>query len=155
MTTIACKAGTMAADSRCTDEKGQFVTRVPKIYLLDSKALLGSAGDADDRDVVTVLNRATPRRLPSRADLASTETEFEGLLLFPNGQLFFVDVHHTDNGWVSSVLECKERFASVGSGSKYALGAMTFGANAKEAVEVACRFDTASGPPVTTMRMRK
>lgn len=151
MTTIAAKDGTMASDARCTNDDASFATRMSKVFRLDNKALLGCSGDADCRDVIALLNKATLKKLPSRAELAATRTDFGGLMLFPNGTLYYIDIQQLPNSpdWVASVVECKERFAAVGSGAAYALGAMAAGRSAKQSVEIACRFDTMSGPPVT------
>jgi len=151
MTTIAVKDGIMAADSRCTDDLGAFATRMIKVFRLDSKALLGCAGDADFRDVVTLFNKASAKKLPTRAELAAIKTEFQGLLLFPNGTLFFIDItpgEGSSSEYKGSVVECRERFAAVGSGQQFAMGAMAAGRGAKQAIEIACRYDIHSGPPV-------
>lgn len=46
-------------------------------------------------------------------------------------------------------------FYAIGSGRRLAIGAMAAGASAKEAVEIACRFDTHSRGPVNAARVLK
>jgi len=78
----------MACDSRVSDSGHTFVTRMPKIFRLPNKALLGCAGDADFRDVITLLSTATLKKLPTRAELAATKCDFSGLLVFSDGSIF-------------------------------------------------------------------
>jgi ATP-dependent protease HslVU (ClpYQ) peptidase subunit len=158
MTTISYKAGFMAADSRCTWGHGAFATKCQKIYRLENKALLGSAGDADCRDLIAVLGKCSPKRLPSRLELAATKTDFFGILVFPNETIYYICVYPNDVGntaeWTAQVLECKEKWAAAGSGSDYALGALSAGKSAKQAVEIACRYDSFSSAPVVEIGLK-
>jgi ATP-dependent protease HslVU (ClpYQ) peptidase subunit len=157
MTTIAIKAEAergwvFAADSKCTDGLGAFCTRAKKLHRLSSGAVLGQAGDTDIRDILALLNNITAKRLPSRKELAETHCEFAGILAFPNGKVFLIDVGVLDFGhdseWYGSVVELQERYAAVGSGQQFAIGAMAAGRSAKQAVEIACRYDSFSQAPV-------
>lgn len=141
----------MASDSRCTDQFGAFSTKAQKIFRLSNKALLGIAGDADVRDACELLGKATSKRLPSRKELRELETELASILVFPNGEIFFIDISRVDDGagyWSASIIECREKFAAVGSGQQFAIGALSAGKSARQSIEIACRFDTASGLPV-------
>lgn len=147
----------MAADSRCTDECGSFFTKIKKIDRLASGALLGKAGDADARDVVSLLSKATYRKLPSRKELAETRTDFRGILAFPNGRVFAVAVEKLgdgDSSWTGEIVEVEERMCAVGSGYQFALGAMAAGKTAKQAVEIACRYDNNSQAPVRVVPLK-
>ena len=46
-------------------------------------------------------------------------------------------------------------FCAVGSGAKYAIGAMAMGANARRAVQVASRFDNQTGGGVNVVHLKK
>jgi ATP-dependent protease HslVU (ClpYQ) peptidase subunit len=46
-----------------------------------------------------------------------------------------------------------EPFYAIGSGCKAALGAMHMGADARRAVQVACKVDTYSGTPIVVMEL--
>lgn len=46
-------------------------------------------------------------------------------------------------------------FYAVGSGSMAAMAAMYAGASARRAVEIACKCNPESGPPVVTMRLKR
>ena len=153
MTTIAYKDGVMAADSKCTDEYMAFLTRTQKIFRLANGALIGTAGDADARELMDLLAKSTWKRLPSKGDLAATKTNFAGILAFPNGKVFLVDVGTHDVGsmdseWTASILEVEERMCAVGSGQQFAIGAMAAGKSAHDAVVIACRYCSFSQPPV-------
>jgi ATP-dependent protease HslVU (ClpYQ) peptidase subunit len=157
MTTIAYKDGFMAADSRCTDECAAFVTKIRKIDRLPNGAVVGRAGDADARDVIAILGKATARKMPSRKELGETKTEFRGILAFPNGRVFTIGVERSgdnDTSWTGEVVEVEERMCAVGSGYQFALGAMAGGKGAKQAVEIACRYDGFSQPPVRVVQVK-
>jgi ATP-dependent protease HslVU (ClpYQ) peptidase subunit len=158
VTTIAVKDGVMASDSRITEPDGMVFGRVPKIYRLASRALLGHSGDADIRDALALLNTCTVKKLPTRAELSALKLDFAALLLFPNGKMFAVSCgprgEVASDSWYGEVIAVSERYAAVGSGAKFAIGAMAAGRSAKQAVEIACRYDTASGPPVTEHRVK-
>lgn len=164
MTTIAFKDGVMAADSKCTDESGAFFTRNTKITRLSNGALVGSAGDVDDREVNALLQKAKapagkPANMPTRSELAATKTRFDGILAFPNGRVFGIFIYDEDVGlssseWNAQVVEIEERMTSVGSGYQFALGAMAAGKTAAEAVHVACKYDSYSQAPVREVKVK-
>jgi hypothetical protein len=65
----------------------------------------------------------------------------------------------TDDGLFEADAYCRperiiEPFYAIGSGAKAALGAMHAGASARRAVEIACRIDPYSTPPIVTMRLK-
>jgi ATP-dependent HslUV protease subunit HslV len=158
LTTIAYRDGILAADNRATYSDGTIcATRTTKIYRLENKALFGCTGDADQRELLALLSKASPKRLPTKAELCATKTDSSGLLVFPNGRIFNVVIDSGDGGpndWTAQIMECKERFWADGSGYKFALGAMAAGRSAKQAVEIACRFDSNSGLPVLEVPLK-
>ncbi len=60
-----------------------------------------------------------------------------GLVISPSGRITLLD----DDG----PSECDTDYIAIGSGGEIALGAMGYGASAKEAVEVAIKHDCHSG----------
>lgn len=152
MTTIAFKSGLMACDSCHSTAGGLIVISNIKIQRLASGALLGGAGDGDDRAVVELLDAIkNPVNLPSRKDLEATRTDYTGLLVFPNGRVFQIDIEQPKDkqDFVAAVEEIIGRnFAAVGSGHEIAIGAMAAGASAADAVAIACDWDTGSRLPV-------
>jgi 20S proteasome alpha/beta subunit len=154
MTVIAysSKHKILAADSRCTDALGMHITNCQKIYRLANGALLGSSGDSDERDVRALLSKATPRKMPTRSQLAELKSHFCGILVFPRGQVFTVDIWHRefdhDGEWAASVDAIRDEIVAAGCGAQFAYGAMEVGATPIEAVRAACRRDTACALPV-------
>lgn len=154
MTVIAysSKHRILAADSRCTDEYGMHLTSCQKIFRLANGALLGTAGDSDDRDVRAILAKATPRKLPTRAQLAELKSQFSGILVFPKGHVFVVYVDHREfqheGEWSGGVDPIRDDLVATGCGAAFAYGAMEAGADPIKAVRAACRRDTACALPV-------
>jgi 20S proteasome alpha/beta subunit len=155
MTVIAYsrKHRIMAADSRCSDEYSMHLTTTRKIYRLKNGALLGTAGDDDARLIVELLSKSTPRKLPSRQQLAETKTEFLGILVFPKGQVYVIDVRFQErfsdgSDWTGSVSQIEDDVVSVGHGQQYAYGALDLGHTPQEAVRVTCKRDTTCALPV-------
>lgn len=154
MTIVAWDGHILAADSQLNDEKDMRLGRCRKIFRLKNKALLGTAGDGDDRDMRALLAKSTPRRLPTRDQLAATKTDFHGILVFPKGQAFFIacefgkkDEDGTDE-WIGEVLAITDRVFAVGHGKYLAYGALDAGKNAIETVRIVCGRDTTCALPV-------
>lgn len=159
MTTVAYRSGIMAADSRCTAHK-TVVGRIRKIYRLSNGGLYGHSGSADFRSILELVDKIkSPKFLPSVKEIAATQCEARGILVFPRGQAFYLDVDQESKSgadrWTGSIVEISEDFAAVGSGSDIALGALAHGASAERAVGIACRFDVDSGTPVMTMMLKQ
>ena len=152
MTTIAYRDGVMAADSRCSDDTTHtFLTKTHKIFRLNNKALLGLAGEADCRDLIAVMDKCSLKKLPTKNELANTKTEATGILAWPNGKVFALEVHKVEDKegeWSGGLFEVEERFFAVGTGQELALGAMAAGKGAVDAVAIACRYDNNSSPPI-------
>lgn len=163
MTVIAYRNGIMASDSCWSSNGTQNVSHI-KIVRLSSGALLGSAGDNDCRIMVDLLDKIKdPRKLPTRAALAATKIEYDGLIAFAKGGVWQVSTcRHNDAGYPESEeVDCgcwpastMGGYAAVGSGADYALSAMDAGANAKLAVEIACKRNIYCRLPVHTMRLK-
>lgn len=152
MTVIAYRNGIMSCDSCWTH--GDFqVTSLIKIKRLASGALLGQAGDNDCRAIESLLDKVKKaEQLPSKIEISATKDEFEGLLVLPGGGIFVVSSTAVDEtGWpVADSYDNREEmgiwpvagmggYAAVGSGAEAALAAMDADADARRAVEIACR----------------
>jgi 20S proteasome alpha/beta subunit len=163
MTTIAYRAGVLACDS-CWSNQDAVDTLRRKIVRLKSGALLGQSGDNDARDVLKLLvGIKTERQLPSRSELQAIRCDFLGLLILPSGQMFKVaTIFQSPENWNAEanaddigVWEVEGKFAAVGSGAPFAIGAMEAGASARLAAQIACRRDLNSRPPVHTLTLLK
>jgi hypothetical protein len=146
----------MVSDSKCTDPVGMYLTPTSKLFRLKSGGILGTAGDDDAREVMQLLDQCKDQDdLPSKQQLADTKTEFSGLLYLPNKKLYQVDIYnHPEHPqvWAASVSELRAKFAGVGSGSPYAIGAMHHGATAQQAVKIACKLDAFCALPLQVMK---
>lgn len=165
MTVIAWRNGIMACDS-CWSIAGTQIASAIKIRRLSSGALLGGAGDNDARAIEALFEKVKdPRKMPSRAELAATRVDFCGLLALPRGGVFTISsVKHDEAGWVDNeddedaeagiwFATSMGGYAAVGSGGDCALAAMDAGADAKRAVEIACRRNVYCRPPVHIRRL--
>ncbi len=162
MTVIAYRSGIMACDSCWTYGDTQIGSAL-KIRRLSSGALLGEAGDNDGRAIVQLLDKVKdPRKLPSRDAIAATHVDFCGLLALPRGGVYVISsakidlagwLEHDDDEvgiWLGTTIG---GYAAVGSGADCALAAMDAGADARKAVEIACRRNIYCRPPVHTRRL--
>lgn len=155
MTTIAYKAGFMASDSAWSDN-GTILTRKNKIVRLSSGALLGSAGDDDCRDVEALFDKVkTVKGLPSRKQLIEIQLDYVGILVLPKGQIIHISIDWDEHRWSAGLFVVGENFAAVGSGRDCAKVAMECGLSAKDAVHMACKYDTHSCPPVYNIPLEK
>lgn len=156
MTTIAYKGGIMACDSCWTDDD-LHETSQTKIVRLASGALLGGSGDNDSREIELLLDKVkTARHLPTRSLLAGLRSSFSGLLVLPNGAVFKVSAGYDEKPRDADfgIWACGRRgMAAAGSGAHLAIGAMSAGKSAREAVAIACTWDINSRLPVHSMKL--
>lgn len=152
MTTIAYRGGILAADSLetlCTEAGGARKFHCEKIYrkkLPDgSTAIIACAGESSP--ALLFLDWYGTKKKPLKV-LIDAVADFTCLVLTKAG-LFEYDAYCRP---LPVMLE-PYPFYAIGSGAKAALGAMHAGADAATAVEIACRVDTYSAPPVVTMRL--
>lgn len=160
MTTIAYKAGVIAADSRVTvdTEAGgvrsfdcqKLWRRRIVINKREQEAILATAGEGPSGQLF--VDKIGDPDLPLN-DLRDTfvqgDADFTILILCEDG-LFEV------NKWCAyeKIIPTNGCYA-VGSGTKVAMGAMLAGKNAKAAVEIACILDPHTFGPVHTMKLTK
>jgi len=141
MTVVTFRDGIMCADSRITSGS-DICGRMNKIVRTPKRGLLaGGAGRCSD--VQKFLDWCVDDcEGPLTQDAHS---EWEGMVVYPNGSM----VYYSNKGsWVPQ----KEKFYALGSGEPYALGAMAFGATAREAVKVACQYDSSCGLPIRSLQ---
>ena len=145
MTTIAYRAGIMAADSRETiqnDEHSSWYVlqdKCKKVIKLKDGSIFGGAHGSES---IARLEDALRKGLhpPKLEDIA-------GLLVNPQGRMWLYE----GNVWQ----RVHGRYYSVGSGSIIAFAAMDAGATAIEAATIAARRDPFSGGKVTAVRLRR
>lgn len=156
MTTIAFRSGILAADSRVTTDSEAGGTRIFICQKLYKKTVKINGGDAEEVILATA-GESAPGELfvewfgtgkdvtEMRDTFVLGEADFEVLVLRQSG-LYEVDKYCH----LSKVLN---PFYAVGSGAKAAMGAMHMGADARKAVEIACKIDPYSAPPIYTMSL--
>jgi 20S proteasome alpha/beta subunit len=130
MTTIAYKDGVLAADRRIDGWQS-----ISKIFKLKNGAYVAGAGNFDDIIEAVAWLDGNPRKT-DRPELPANENDI--LLIDGSGAYWLTDPF-------LKPVKILEPFYSVGSGSKYALGAMASGMTAIEAVGIAMKFDPNSG----------
>lgn len=153
MTTIAYRNGVIAADSRTTLETeggGARMFLCEKLFRKtvtlngeQQEVIIATAGESSP-GMVFVDWYGSGKDAPVDTFLTG-EADFTCLVLQRDGLWEFDAYCHG--------IKILDEFYSVGSGAKAALAAMHMGASAAKAVEIACRIDHYSGPPVTTMRL--
>lgn len=159
MTTIAYKDGVMACDSMWTDFNGYPSTFLTKITRLKSGALVGGAGDNDDRAVIKLLDRVHSfDQMPSALDLANTRVDYAGIIVFVRGKIevaqISIEFDEKRGGWNAMTWPITT-YTAIGTGSGPALGAMAAGAAARRAVEIAVRLDPNCRGPVHSVPLRE
>lgn len=139
MTVIAWDGKTLAADKRAVN--AMLARTVTKIKRLPWGVLLGWSGDQDIgselRDWFAA--GADASRFPEAARKGDAT-----LMVVERGKVRF---------YVASPapMEVEDSQVAIGSGRDYAQAAMALGKTAREAVELACRFDTGCGNGIDTL----
>lgn len=138
MTTIVCNREGMAADKRIS---GAAIFKSQKIFRVNG-SLIGFAGNVEQ-----ALRFIEWRRSPEQRPQFSDGPSFEALELTPDGALIW---------WGAEMVgvEVQDEYYAIGSGAQIALGAMAMGATLKEAIQIAARWDTATGKEVQTMNLK-
>jgi hypothetical protein len=159
MTTIAFRAGTIAADSRVTvsTEAGgdrffgcvKLFKKLAKIHGKEQEVILATAGESAPGALFVEWFGSGKDVESMRDTFVIGEADFTVLIVTHDG-LFEVDK------WCCMepvVITDDKPYYAVGSGCKAALAAMAMGATAKRAVEIACGIDPHSAPPIITMTL--
>jgi ATP-dependent protease HslVU (ClpYQ) peptidase subunit len=141
MTCIAWDGKTLAADKRASISN--YPATVTKISRAPSGELLAFAGDFDTGMALSqwYVDGAVPEKYPDNRNGDCTRAT---LLVIKGGQVFKYER-------LPVALKYEDSFTAMGSGRDFALAAMHLGKTAREAVEIACLFDTACGNGVDTL----
>lgn len=144
MTTIAYRKGAMAADSRVTTEDEAGGARVFSCVKLfrKGKAIIGLQGESEP-GIVFLDWYGSGKDRPEI--LVHGDADFTALVLTRRG-LFEYGKYCTPERVI-------EPFYAIGSGTKVALGAMHMGADARRAVQIACKVDPYTAGPILTMSL--
>lgn len=141
MTTVAFDGRTLAADRKM----GGWMDACKIFKLKDGRYLAGAGYYDQIVEVVAWIDEgAHPDKKPKLP-----EDEGSSLLLVEEGAAYWLTWPY-----LRTVL-VRDPFVAIGSGGEFALGAMAAGANARKAVEIACRFDPHSGKGVHSVKVTK
>lgn len=137
MTTVAWDGFELAADSMVSLGSIKYTAR--KLFRLADGSILGASGKTTDISrLVKYLNGETAVVPKISSVHAIHVTPDKTVYLYAGG----IDTQ--------PVLD---RYVAVGTGGDIALGAMEAGKSAFLAVEIACRRDSSSGPPVESLQL--
>ncbi len=128
----------MAADSGCHND-GLYEGQVDKLWEIPKQGLVGCCGDYNT--IMKVLEWLHAGARKEKRPRISSRRGFAGLLVKRSGQV----MHFQES---LRPLKIEAPFHAIGSGRQVAIGAMAAGASAERAIEIACRFDQLSAPPV-------
>lgn len=149
MTTIAYRAGYMAADGKVTAGEVRYASH-SKIERLPDGSLVGTCGDAiaGERIKETLIEAAA----------LGTELSHDMFRNAKGGYALYVRksdkaVFYLAGGKRGGYSKLEGEFFAEGSGYAVALAAMKAGAGAKKAIEIACELDNNSGPPIQVEKL--
>lgn len=142
MTVIAWDGRTLAADKQCTYGNGRRkVTKIRRV----GDTLVGIAGTASIGEAVIdwLESGADPEKYPK---LQADKDDGANVLVIRHGR---VEEYSRTN--VPIVYE--DPFIAIGCGRDFAIAAMHCGKTAREAVEIACIYDTGCGCGIDTLTL--
>lgn len=148
MTTIAYKAGIVAADTRetyTTEAGGSTIHRCEKLFRkrVGRRDVIIATAGGTYAGMLFVDWYGTGKPTPDILADLDLEEDFD-VLIFDRGKIY--GCNH-----LCRPVEVIDPFTAIGSGRKAALGAMHAGKNAYEAVRIACLLDPYSALPIKTM----
>lgn len=136
MSVVAWDGSTVAADRQMTN--GNRVGIARKIWRLDDGTVIAGTGGLAQTIVLLrwYIAGHDAAGWPERQQLAD---DWSRLIVFPpDGEPFMYEQECCQ-------IPVQAAFEAWGSGGELAVGAMSFGATARQAVEIACRFDATCG----------
>lgn len=142
MTTIACNATEMAADTRVSLQDGTDVRVFESVKIERvGDAIYGVAGDfqAGVRFMEWVRREMKGRKPRLCKDFAALKIDAEGI--------------YSMDGPSDTWMKVSGKFDAIGSGRKVALGAMEMGASPADAVKAAKKWDAFTGGDTTVLRL--
>lgn len=140
MTTIAVRAGLMAADSMM----GGGIRATYKKITRWKGFIIGGAGNLADVQAMMrwFTDGGDVTKPPTWVNHAGEKPDAELLVLLPDGSFYTVDDH--------MARQDPTGFWAIGSGAKAALAAMHMGADARDAVQIAMLVDPHTGGAIET-----
>lgn len=152
----------MVADSCLTEGKAPentlYVGSVDKIFRLRDGSLIGLSGDAEGTEIVQIFDDNLDDPLAVLAGLTTVTCECRGLVVRPDGRMFWLatnDPGDEETSGYAEYMQFRDDFAAVGTGAWIAYGAMEGrkDVSAREAIEAACRRHPYTRPPILEMSL--
>lgn len=145
MTTIAYRDGVLAADSMLTGYDADCGS-VTKIRRNRHGWIGGACGNAGSISLFMDWFLNTAARVDVKPPPSVSDNAADGFVVVPGDRVFF---------WsgAPALWPVIAPFHAIGSGMRFAMGAMAMGANAREAVEVARKFDVYTGGRIATLSL--
>ena len=147
MSVVAWDGKTLAADKQATNS-GLRVTTTKLRRLKDhnSDTVIAWTGDQDHGETVALWysRGAIPADWP---ECQKDRDAWARLIVASPSGAFFFERQPVP-------IKVEDKFAAWGSGRDYALGALACGKSARQAVEVACRFDSGCGMGIDLEELR-
>lgn len=147
MTCIAFDGKTLAGDKRATN--CGLARTVTKIHAFQNNTqLVAISGNAaiGAEVMAWLLGEADPEKFP-----AAARTDETTVLVIERSEGGKPVVRAYTSGPYATVFEDEQ--IAIGCGRDYALAAMTMGADARRAVEIACQFDVNCGNGIDTLEL--
>jgi len=132
MTTIAARFSTLeiASDSQVSGDDIKY--NVQKLRV-GSQSVYGACGDWDDVLGALTALESGKGELDDDCDVEIIELRMDGIWVY-EGTIIPAKI--------------KDDFYAIGTGSAYAMAAMYLGMSPKQAIEIAAKFDPATGGPI-------
>ncbi len=147
MTTIATRDGVMAGDSLGTVSDTKVVCSEKLWISKRTGSVLGFSGDAAWLIMFKEWYEVGAKRQKAPDIRVQVEGAIHALELATDGKIWIWDIDFVP-------MPFQGEFLAVGSGLKYAMGAMTVGASARQAVSAACQLDPGTGLPIRWRKPR-
>ena len=141
MTTILATRSAIYSDSNVDD--GGTIFTSPKIFRVRNK-LVGCAGHSGMvQAFMAALKAGRKLKLPSLLDAKEDERSFNALVVDAKG------IWHFDDGFTSDLV--LDEFMATGTGDDAARSTIMADATPEQAIEIACKCDGGSRPPVQVL----
>jgi len=137
MTTVAVRDGVMASDS--ASEMDGVLSKVKKMYRAKDGSIIGLAGNIGQG--IAFVRWYDKKGKGEKPDM----DDAYALVLKPTGEVISFDC-------TLEPFPISEPFTAIGSGAQLAMAAMLAGADAKRAVQIACKIDPHSGLGVVALK---
>lgn len=154
MTTIAYRDGIMVSDSRAFAGNSSFIGSKEKIFQLPDGGLIGIStnkpglGESFAAWMHKRMLSGTSLTEPAQDAPGRGEHELTALMVLSDGTVLYFHDSSEPAGPLSAP------YFAIGSGDRYAMGAMAMGASAEEAIQVAARYDPWTAAPLNVWKIQ-